>query len=41
MNSNKHFKIHVTFLAITLIVLIWSVIKPSSYLDWLAEVSQE
>lgn len=39
MNNNKHFKIHVTFLAIALIVFIWSVIKPSSYLDWLAEVS--
>lgn len=38
-NNNKHFKIHVTFLAIALIVFIWSVIKPSSYLDWLAEVS--
>ena len=39
MNNNKQFKIHVTFLAIALIVFIWSVIKPSSYLDWLAEVS--
>jgi len=39
MNSSKHFIIHVTFLAIVLIVFIWSVIKPSSYLDWLAEVS--
>lgn len=39
MNNRKHFKIHVTLLAIVLIVFVWSVIKPSSYLDWLAEVS--
>ncbi|WP_155593341.1 DUF2238 domain-containing protein [Lysinibacillus cavernae] len=39
MNNGKHFKIHVTLLAIVFIVFIWSVIKPSSYLDWLAEVS--
>ncbi|WP_341300822.1 DUF2238 domain-containing protein [Lysinibacillus sp. FSL H8-0500] len=32
-------KIHITLLAIVSIVFIWSVIKPSSYLDWLAEVS--
>ena len=39
MNNRKHFKIHVALLAIVLIVFVWSVIKPSSYLDWLAEVS--
>ncbi len=32
-------KIHITLLVIVSIVFIWSVIKPSSYLDWLAEVS--
>lgn len=39
MNNGQHFKIHLTLLAIILIVFTWSVIKPSSYLDWLAEVS--
>lgn len=39
MNSRQHVKIHATLLIIVLIVFIWSVIKPSSYLDWLAEVS--
>ncbi|HBT73122.1 MAG TPA: DUF2238 domain-containing protein [Lysinibacillus sp.] len=39
MNNGQHFKIHLTLLAIVLIVFTWSVIKPSSYLDWLAEVS--
>lgn len=39
MNSKQHVKIHVTLLIIVLIVFIWSFIKPSSYLDWLAEVS--
>ena len=39
MTTRQHFKIHVISLIIVLIVFIWSVIKPSSYLDWLAEVS--
>ncbi|MCL1697200.1 MULTISPECIES: DUF2238 domain-containing protein [unclassified Lysinibacillus] len=39
MDKNKHRKIHVILLFIVLIIFIWSVIKPASYLDWLAEVS--
>lgn len=39
MQSNKQKKIHVLLLIIVTIVFIWSVIKPKSYLDWLAEVS--
>lgn len=39
MNKNKHRKIHVILLFIVLIIFVWSVIKPASYLDWLAEVS--
>ncbi|MEK5233758.1 DUF2238 domain-containing protein [Lysinibacillus sp. FSL K6-0232] len=39
MNHHKQLQIHVTLLIIVLLVFIWSVIQPSSYLDWLAEVS--
>lgn len=39
MDKNKHRKIHVILLFIVLIIFVWSVIKPASYLDWLAEVS--
>lgn len=39
LDKNKHRKIHVILLFIVLIIFIWSVIKPASYLDWLAEVS--
>ncbi|MEO4054772.1 DUF2238 domain-containing protein [Solibacillus sp. CAU 1738] len=39
MNSDKQRKIHVLLLSIVTIVFIWSIIKPKSYLDWLAEVS--
>lgn len=39
MHTSKHLKTHLTLLAIVTIVFIWSVIKPATYLDWLAEVS--
>ncbi|WP_107948674.1 DUF2238 domain-containing protein [Lysinibacillus parviboronicapiens] len=39
MNTAKHLKIHLTLLFIVIGVFIWSIIKPVSYLDWLAEVS--
>ena len=39
MQSNNPKKIHVLLLCIVAIVFIWSIIKPKSYLDWLAEVS--
>lgn len=39
MNIAKHSKIHLTLLFIISVVFIWSVIKPASYFDWLAEVS--
>ncbi|MFJ7733211.1 DUF2238 domain-containing protein [Lysinibacillus sp. NPDC097231] len=39
MDKDKHRKIHVILLLIVLIIFVWSVIKPVSYLDWLAEVS--
>lgn len=35
----KDKKIHVILLLIVIIIFLWSVIKPASYLDWLAEVS--
>ncbi|MGA3599519.1 DUF2238 domain-containing protein [Lysinibacillus agricola] len=39
MDKDKHWKIHVILLLIVVIIFVWSVIKPASYLDWLAEVS--
>lgn len=39
MEKDKHRKIHVILLLIVLIIFVWSVIKPASYLDWAAEVS--
>ena len=39
MEKDKHRKIHVILLLIVLIIFVWSVIKPASYLDWVAEVS--
>ncbi|AVK86541.1 DUF2238 domain-containing protein [Lysinibacillus sp. B2A1] len=36
---DKDRKIHVILLLIVIIIFLWSVIKPASYLDWLAEVS--
>ena len=39
MDKDKHWKIHVTLLLIVVIIFVWSVIKPATYLDWLAEVS--
>ena len=32
-------KVHIALLLVVTIIFIWSVIKPVSYLDWLAEVS--
>jgi len=32
-------KLHFSLLLVVIIVFIWSVIKPATYLDWLAEVS--
>lgn len=39
MDTNKHSKIHLALLLVVTIMFIWSIIKPASYLDWLAEVS--
>lgn len=39
LEKDKHRKIHVILLIIVLIIFVWSVIKPASYLDWVAEVS--
>lgn len=39
MGKDKHWKIHVILLLIVVIIFVWSVIKPATYLDWLAEVS--
>lgn len=39
MVTSKQFKIHLGLLFVVFIIFIWSVIKPASYLDWLAEVS--
>jgi len=39
LDKDNHRKIHVILLLIVLIIFVWSVIKPVSYLDWLAEVS--
>lgn len=39
MSKDNHRKTHVILLLIVLIIFVWSVIKPVSYLDWLAEVS--
>ncbi|MFJ3390305.1 MULTISPECIES: DUF2238 domain-containing protein [unclassified Lysinibacillus] len=39
MEKDKHRKTHVILLLIVLIIFVWSVIKPASYLDWVAEVS--
>ncbi|WP_374964777.1 DUF2238 domain-containing protein [Lysinibacillus sp. RS5] len=39
MDKDKHWKIHVILLLIVVIIFVWSVIKPATYLDWFAEVS--
>lgn len=39
VDTRKQFKIHLGLLFVVFIIFIWSVIKPASYLDWLAEVS--
>ncbi|MEK3979076.1 DUF2238 domain-containing protein [Psychrobacillus sp. FSL K6-2836] len=39
MKYKKNSKIHIILFAIVIFVLLWSVIKPLDYLDWLAEVS--
>jgi len=39
LSKDNHRKIHAILLLIVLIIFVWSVIKPVSYLDWLAEVS--
>lgn len=37
--KDKSTNVHLYLLIITIIVFIWSIIKPASYLDWMAEVS--
>ena len=39
MVKSKHSKIQLALLLVVTIIFIWSIIKPTSYLDWLAEVS--
>ena len=39
MVKSKHSKIQLALLLVVTIIFIWSIIKPASYLDWLAEVS--
>lgn len=39
MGTSKQLKIHLGLLLVVIIIFIWSIIKPASYLDWLAEVS--
>jgi len=39
LKYKKNSKIHIILFAIVIFVLLWSVIKPLDYLDWLAEVS--
>ena len=39
MELEKISKVHIALLLVVTIIFIWSVIKPVSYLDWLAEVS--
>ena len=39
LDKDKHWKIHVFLLLTVIVIFVWSVIKPASYLDWLAEVS--
>lgn len=39
MEYQKNSKIHIILFAIVILVLVWSVINPLDYLDWLAEVS--
>ena len=39
MNTRKHLNTHLALLFIVIIVFIWSMVKPASYIDWLAEVS--
>jgi len=39
LDKDKHWKIHVILLLIVVIIFVWSVIKPATYLDWFAEVS--
>lgn len=39
MDTRKHLNIHFALLLVVMIIFIWSMVKPTSYLDWLAEVS--
>ena len=39
MDTRKHLNIHFALLLVVIIIFIWSMVKPTSYLDWLAEVS--
>ncbi|MEI4769752.1 DUF2238 domain-containing protein [Psychrobacillus sp. FJAT-51614] len=39
MDLGKSSKIHFALLLVVIAVIVWSVIKPATYLDWLAEVS--
>lgn len=39
MDTRKHLNIHFALLLVVMIIFIWSMVKPASYLDWLAEVS--
>jgi putative membrane protein len=39
MDLEKISKVHIALMLVVTIIFIWSVIKPVSYLDWLAEVS--
>ena len=39
MELEKISKVHIALLLVVTIIFIWSVIKPVSYLDWLAQVS--
>ena len=39
MNIRKQLNIHIALLLVVIIIFIWSMIKPASYLDWLAEIS--
>ena len=39
MNTRKYLNTHLVLLFIVTIIFIWSMVKPTSYLDWLAEVS--
>ena len=39
MDTHKPSNIHLALLLVVISIFIWSLVKPTSYLDWLAEVS--